>query len=184
MVSQYWYHTKAQLNHWSSSWRNGGLHRVVGWCKTPVFTWRYFIHLKCIIFSTPSLVHTRPVLPAHPQFSPHSHYLSSLLSIHWWKMTYTIWANIERQIHLERPSQENIWQLRAWDRPQLIEVWAYLKEVFFYVHVMLGAIVIICVSFLLCSFGGITINTEKEKCKNEEEFERKLSCKFFSFFSG
>lgn len=46
---------------------------------------------------------------------------------------------------------------------------------------MLGAIVIICVSFLLCSFGGITINTEKEKCKNEEEFERKLFCKFFLF---
>lgn len=33
----------------------------------------------------------------------------------------------------------------------------------------------------LCSFGGITINTEKEKCKNEEEFERKLVCKSLLF---
>jgi len=41
-------------------------------------------------------------------------------------------------------------------------------------------VIVICVCFL-CSFGGITINTEKEKCKNEEEFERKLVCKSLLF---
>lgn len=34
------------------------------------------------------------------------------------------------------------------------------------------------------SFGGITINTDKEKCKNEEEFERKLIGKFILFLCG
>ena len=27
-------------------------------------------------------------------------------------------------------------------------------------------------------FGGVTINTDEEKCKDEEEFEKKLVCKF------
>ena len=42
---------------------------------------------------------------------------------------------------------------------------------------MLVVVIILIMLVFLCSFGGITINTEKEKCKNEEEFERKLVCK-------
>ena len=38
--------------------------------------------------------------------------------------------------------------------------------------------IVVIILHTFCSFGGITINTDVEKCESNEDFERKLACKF------
>ena len=51
------------------------------------------------------------------------------------------------------------------------------KEILFFKEMFLSDIVVI-ILHTFCSFGGITINTDVEKCESNEDFERKLACKF------